>query len=71
MLRQEVESSSLKSLGYDPSTNTLEVEFNHGGVYQYFNVPKHIYDGLMSADSHGTYFANQVKKAGFDYQKIE
>lgn len=70
MKRQPVDSSNLSSVGYDPQTNTLEVEFNHGGIYQYFNVPSHIYQGLMNANSHGQYFDQYIKRAGYSYQKI-
>jgi hypothetical protein len=55
MDRLPVESSSLLSVGYDPATETLEIEFK-GGVYQYYNVPQVTYDGLMQAPSVGKYF---------------
>jgi hypothetical protein len=70
MNRQAVNSSNLASVGYDAQTQTLEIEFNHGGVYQYYNVPKSIYDGLMNASSHGQYFDRNIKKAGYRYSKV-
>lgn len=70
MKRQAVNSSNLASVGYDAQTQTLEIEFNHGGVYQYYNVPKSIYDGLMNASSHGQYFDRNIKKAGYRYSKV-
>ncbi len=63
MVRQPVESSNLKSVGYDPATKTLELEFQNGGVYQYYEVPRDVYDGLMKADSHGRYFISAIKGA--------
>jgi hypothetical protein len=33
-------------IGYDPENMILEIEFQHGGVYQYFNVPESGYNGL-------------------------
>jgi KTSC domain len=70
MIRTPVLSSNLASVGYDPATQTLEIEFLHGDVYQYSDVPSLVYDGLMAADSHGSYFDRHIKKAGYDYQKI-
>lgn len=70
MNRVRVSSSNLSSVGYDPATATLEVEFLNGGVYQYFNVPAHVHAGLMSAASHGSYFDGHVKKAGYRYRKV-
>ena len=70
MKRQAVESSNLASVGYDTKSNTLEIAFIHGGVYQYFNVPESVYDELMNASSHGQYFDRNIKKAGYSYQKV-
>lgn len=70
MQRSSVVSSNLRSVGYDESSMTLEVEFNHGGIYQYSSVPQSVYNGLMSADSHGSYFDAHVKKAGYSYRKV-
>lgn len=70
MNRQSVESSNLASIGYDAANEILEIEFNHGGVYQYFDVPKNEYGALMYASSHGQYFDRHIKKAGYRYRKI-
>ena len=70
MKRQSVESSNLASIGYDAVNKILEVEFNHGGLYQYFDVPKNEYNALMNADSHGQYFDRNIKKAGYRFVKI-
>ena len=40
MEREPVVSSNLVSVGYDPASETLEVEFIKTGVYQYLNVPQ-------------------------------
>jgi hypothetical protein len=56
MKRHPVQSSALKSLGYDGETETLEVEFHGGAVWQYLEVPQALYDGLRDADSKGAHF---------------
>jgi len=61
MNRLPVSSSNLRSVGYDSSTNTLEIEFNSGGIYQYRGVPPAVYERLMSASSHGKYFHAHIK----------
>jgi hypothetical protein len=61
MTRQQVSSSDLRSVGYDPIQSVLEIEFNSGGIYQYFNVPENVYHGLMTASSHGRYFHAHIK----------
>lgn len=61
MRRQPVSSSDLRSVGYDKLTNILEIKFNSGGVYQYYDVPSAVYQGLMNASSHGKYFHARIK----------
>lgn len=56
MNRTPVRSSNISSVGYDPASRTLEVEFNSGGVYQYSGVPETIYQGFTRAASKGSYF---------------
>jgi len=70
MKRERVDSSNLASVGYDAENKILEIEFNHGGVYQYLDVPEGEYEGLMNASSHGTYFDRNIKKGGYSYKKI-
>lgn len=69
MKRQSVESSNLASVGYDKDNELLEIEFKHGGIYQYFGVPVEVYKELMNADSHGKYFAANIKN-DYEYQKM-
>jgi len=65
-----VESSNVKSIGYDISKRILEVEFNDGSIYNYYEVPQLIYKELIEADSHGKYLDKHIKKAGYKYIKI-
>ena len=54
-----VNSSDISSIGYDGST--LHIRFHSGGLYAYYNVPSSIYNGLMTAGSHGKYFHANIK----------
>jgi len=65
-----VQSSNLKSVGYDDNQSSLYVEFKHGGKYKYFNVDRNIYDNLLVADSKGKFFDQNIKKAGYKYSKV-
>lgn len=62
-------SSNIASIGYDESSSTLEIEFLNNSIYQYFDVPQHIYQALMLADSQGQYLAQNVKGV-YRYSKI-
>ena len=64
MEREAVSSSNLASVGYNPDSETLEVEFaKTGKVYEYYNVPQFMYDRLMVAPSVGVFFNAEVKSA--------
>jgi len=69
--RKMVESSNIASVGYDPTTEVLEIEFHAGGVYQYCNVSKEVYDDLVLSGSKGKYFHNYIKRNAFRYLKIK
>ena len=62
-------STNLTSVGYDRTTTTLEIEFRGGAVYLYRGVPHAIYLRLMSADSKGRYFAQQIR-GRFPFQRV-
>ena len=70
MQRTYVESSNLYSVGYDPRSEILEVEFHGGRIYRYFDVPPSLYTGLMQASSHGKYFNQHIKQGGFAYTRV-
>lgn len=61
MERIPVDSSNISSIGFDEESNTLEVEFRSGAIYQYFDVPLAVFEGLSDADSKGQYFAQHIK----------
>lgn len=70
MNRTPVSSTNIHSVGYDPQSATLEVEFTSGGVFQYFNVPERLHQGLMKAESKGEFLKNNIKY-GYRYQKVK
>lgn len=69
MKRDPVSSSNIASAGYDAASETLEVEFMNGSVYQYYNVSQAIYDAFVAAPSAGRFFAYQIKNA-FPYSRV-
>jgi len=67
--RVPVESNTLKSVGHDSKTSTLEVEFHNGNIYQYFDVPQAVHSELMRAPSIGKFFGSQIK-GQYRYGKV-
>lgn len=62
MKRVPVPSSALRSVGYDAETWTLEVEFESGAVYRYFDVDPRDVAELLSSESMGTYLNQHIKQ---------
>jgi len=69
MERQKVSSSNINSIGYDTISQTLEIEFHNGDIYQYYNVPENVFQSLMSASSHGSFFHHNIKN-NYRWRKI-
>lgn len=69
MKRQTVVSSNVAEVGYDDNSRTLEVQFNNGGVYQYFDVPPQIYSEMIRAGSIGQYLNANIKGI-FRYARV-
>ena len=69
MDKQPVASSNVRSVGYDSHTQTLEVEFLSGWVYQYYGVPDQMYQEFMQAASKGR-FLNFYLKNRYPYSRV-
>lgn len=44
MRRQAVESTTVRSIGYNARHKVLEIEFRSGTVYQYLDVPEAVHE---------------------------
>ena len=63
MAKDTVASSNVVAIGYDRPTGTLEVEFLKGAVYQYYGVPEHMYNEIMSTPSKGRFLNTYIVSA--------
>jgi DNA helicase HerA-like ATPase len=62
-------SSNIGQFGHDEESEILQVEFTQGTVYQYFDVPRHVYDGMVASDSRGKFLHANIKGA-YRYSKV-
>jgi hypothetical protein len=62
---QQVDSSMIHAIGYDPGNEELTVQFKKQGVpgatWQYREVPAHLYQSLLASPSIGKAFTAKVK----------
>lgn len=56
----EVESSMIRMVRYRAKEKELEVIFNSGATWAYEDVPKSAYQGLLKADSKGSYMRGHI-----------
>ena len=61
MERAKISSSHIASVGYEPTSRVLHVEFGNGDVYEYRGVPEHYYRALSDANSSGSAFHKYIK----------
>ncbi|MEQ8228166.1 MAG: KTSC domain-containing protein [Rhodospirillales bacterium] len=69
MERYSVASSNIASIGYDEPSQTLEVEFLNGTIYQYYGIPQNVHDQLMQAGSKGRFLNTYIKNA-YGYSRV-
>jgi hypothetical protein len=47
-----IRSSALLAVGYDPGRSVLTVQYASGAVYEYYDVPRSLYEDLLAAQPH-------------------
>jgi lysyl-tRNA synthetase class 2 len=59
----------LKSVGFDQKARVLEIQFHHGGIYRYHDVPAETHAALMKAESKGKYFQANIRNK-FRFERV-
>jgi hypothetical protein len=70
MQRERVSSSAISSVGYDPQSLVLEVEFQSGVVYDYYGVPPRVFHQLMKAPSKGSFVSRRIRDR-YEFERRE
>lgn len=65
----EVDSEAIAAVGYERATRRLHVRFVDTGLYVYDDVDEDLYEGLLHAESKGSYFNLEIKPRGFAYER--
>lgn len=67
MKHEPVTSSAIASVAYDDGA--LEVRFTSGQTHRFNDVPRAVFEGLLSAKSKGAYFHRHIKAGGYTSTK--
>lgn len=60
MERRRVNSSKIRAVGYDERSQTLEIEFSNGQVYQYSKVYPEVYRRFMAAPNPASFYEDKI-----------
>ncbi len=63
MERKRVNSSKIRSVGYDPKSQVLEVELSDGKVIQYRDVSPEVHRQFMAAPSPTSFFEDKIDES--------
>jgi len=62
MERKRVNASTIRSVGYDPGKQLLEIEFTSGTIVQYSGVSPEVHRQFVNAPSPGSYFRDRIEE---------
>ena len=62
MDRKRVNSSRIRSIGYDEKNQILEVEMSNGQVWQYTKVSPEVHRRFMAAPSPTSFFEDRIEE---------
>lgn len=62
MERKRVDSGTIRSVGYDERTSTLEIEFTGGSVIQYSRVSREVFQRFMNAPTKASFFRDRIEE---------
>jgi hypothetical protein len=63
MERKRINSSKIRSAGYDPKAQVLEVEFSDGKLIQYRGVFPEVHRQFMAAPSPTSFFEDKIDES--------
>jgi hypothetical protein len=62
MERKKVNSSRIRSVGYDERNHLLEVELSDGSIYQYSGVSPEVHRRFVSAPTIASFFQDKIEE---------
>lgn len=63
MERKRLNSSRIRSAGYDPKAQLLEIEFSDGKLIQYRGVSPEVHRQFMAAPSPTSFFEDKIDES--------
>lgn len=67
-----IQSDNVRLAGYDANSQTMTVEFDDGGRYEYYEVPVGLWNAFIEAQPHPWSAVGypQLVNGGYSYQRV-
>ena len=65
-----VESSAIQYATYYNRSNTLFIMYSNASCYEYYDVPKYVWEGLRASPSAGAFINKILKTLNFKFTRI-
>lgn len=62
MERTRVNSSKIRSVGYEERSRTLEIEFSDGSVFQFSGVSGEVHRRMMASPSIASFYQDRIEE---------
>lgn len=70
-MSRKPDDAPIRAVHFDRATHTLRVELQTGAVWEYADVPEHVYDELARSPTPDTYFRDNVREEFIGARKGE
>jgi hypothetical protein len=70
MERKSNRSSSLLAVDYIKDCSILEITDSKGHLFRYYDVPEHLYTGLLNSHAKDNFLETRIRQAGFQRLKL-
>ena len=70
MSETAIKSKTIKSCAFNEKKGEMTIRFSSGGRYTYLGVTQDLYDGMVKADSAGSFFHSNIR-GKFPSTKLE
>lgn len=64
-----VQSTAIRAISYDESSQGMQVHFTNGNVYHYYNISPELHQAFLAAPSKGKFFGAVISKRPHSRQK--
>ncbi|WP_167856788.1 KTSC domain-containing protein [Hymenobacter aquaticus] len=71
MLRRPIRSTSLKAVGYEAASLTLEIEYRNGRVVRYTGVSEAVYQGLLTVPGKAQFVEQVLERSGYGREQVK